>query len=385
MGIKLWALEKLHRMLTTLFEEDEDDNVSSRNARVAAVPVRGMGREANLSQLLQKEKLTGPADRDMTVATQEMVPLRGCYVYVYDMDEKTKPVMIREYAVPTKKEDGKWPQLRSTGTGKCPFIEDPHHAKKSQHAEQQKAQAKMEQARTLAPRTRAASAQETTAGHDEEIPGEENSFVKRLTRASTAGEGTELSKPLDPPKIIPAKRPNPDAMPPMFNSTQARLRMPPRYAGGEPVASGVQPSNITSAIRSNIVSSISSTAAIPGASRAAPSKGVEQLKRKVFERTSAPSVNSVPSSHLNDMRAALNQERGPPPRAAKRKAQESLAGITEEMTGSEKEAAEKRLAILRRRKTIEKDPKPGYCENCREKFNDFDDVSTRLALDICGH
>jgi regulatory subunit for Cdc7p protein kinase len=41
--------------------------------------------------------------------------------------------------------------------------------------------------------------------------------------------------------------------------------------------------------------------------------------------------------------------------------------------GDEERQARK-AAALRRRKTTEKELKPGYCENCREKFNDFDEV-----------
>jgi regulatory subunit for Cdc7p protein kinase len=380
MRMKLWTVDKLQRMLNTLFDEAKDETLfgPARAARTAAVPYRRNGRDADLSQLLQKEKMTGPADRDMTVATQEMIPLRGCYVYVYDMDEKTKPVMIREYAVPSKKEEGKWPQLRSTGNGKCPFLEDPAHAKKLQQQEQENAQpgAELQEA---GPRARAVSAADRTSrglagGEARQALAEDTAFTRNAANASKTNESAGITKPLDPPKLIPAKRRNLDSMPPMFTTAQANMSTITRYAGREPVASGVQPSNITSAIRSQVVSSFSSTAAVPGA-RAATSKEVHQLKRKVLEKTSGPSANSMPSSHLNDVRAAINQDRGPPPRAAKRKAQESLAGITEEMTVSEQEAAEKRLAIIRRKKTVEKDPKPGYCENCRDKFNDCDEVN----------
>lgn len=64
-------------------------------------------------------------------------------------------------------------------------------------------------------------------------------------------------------------------------------------------------------------------------------------------------------------------------RAAKRKAQESLSQ-TQEIAEQERQA--RKAAALRRRKTAEKELKPGYCENCREKFNDFDEV---CDLTIC--
>jgi regulatory subunit for Cdc7p protein kinase len=117
---------------------------------------------------------------------------------------------------------------------------------------------------------------------------------------------------------------------------------------------------------------ISSTAAAP---RAGNSKEVNALKRKVLEKNSVPSANtnSGHSSAMNDVRAMLNQEHVPLMRAAKRKAQETL-GFIHEDEDAERQA--RKAAALRRRKTVEKELKPGYCENCREKFNDFDEVRT---------
>ncbi|KAK5278747.1 Cdc7p-Dbf4p kinase complex regulatory subunit [Cryomyces antarcticus] len=71
---------------------------------------------------------------------------------------------------------------------------------------------------------------------------------------------------------------------------------------------------------------------------------------------------------MNDMRAAINGDRAPPPRAAKRKAQETLGFIHEEEDG---QRPLKRSVIIRKKKVGEKELKPGYCENCRDKFEDF--------------
>ncbi|OCL08873.1 hypothetical protein AOQ84DRAFT_363742 [Glonium stellatum] len=377
MGMKIWSAEKLQRMLNTMFNADTGEqppDVSNTRRHGAALAQLKAGREADLQQMLQNEKVNGPADRDLTVATQEMVQLRGYYIYIHDMDEKTRPVMVREYPKTATKEEGKWPQFRVTGPGKCPFLEDASHLKRVQE-EQQKAKA--EKASTAAPRTRAAAALEAAKDNvsvisEKQVLGENNNLAKRPTSAAGQAGGVQnASKPLDPPKLIPTKRGNPDGMPPLFGSAQASIRALPRFAGGEPVASGIQPSNITSAIRSQM---ISSTAAAPGA-RAGTSKEVHQLKRKVLEKNSAPSANSMPSSYMNDVRAAIN-DCGPPQRAAKRKAQETLANIHEDMTLSEEEKNTRKIIAVRRKKTSEKELKPGYCENCREKFNDFDEHIT---------
>ena len=97
------------------------------------------------------------------------------------------------------------------------------------------------------------------------------------------------------------------------------------------------------------------------------------LRRKVF----TPS-NGVASSYANNVRAAINNERDPPPRAAKRKAQETLGVVREDDAGEDENQV--KANAPKRKKAVEKDPKPGYCENCRDKFDDFDEVSTPSML-----
>ncbi|KAF2020794.1 sporulation-specific protein 6 [Aaosphaeria arxii CBS 175.79] len=359
MGLKIWSAEKLQRMLNTMFNTDTGEQPPDYTSRHGTTTSQAKaGRQADLQKLLQNEKLNGPLDRDYSASAHDMIQLRGYYIYIHDMDELTRPVMIREYSKVAKKEEGKWPQFRLSGHGKCPFVEDPHHARR-QHQEQDDYKTKA--AKAAAPRTRAAAALA------EKRALVENNNIARRPSAGEQDSKQDDAKPLDPPKMVPSK--NTDSMPPMFGSAQANIRAMPRIAGGEPVASGIQPSNITSAIRSQM---ISSTAAAPGA-RAGNSKEVNQLKRKVLEKNSVPSANSCQSSAMNDVRAALNQENAQPVRAAKRKAQDALGFIHEDATPSDEERQTRKAAAVRRRKVSEKELKPGYCENCREKFNDFDE------------
>ncbi|KAI4654273.1 uncharacterized protein J4E78_007318 [Alternaria triticimaculans] len=353
LGMKIWSVEKLQRMVDTMFNKETGEDASTHSTR-QAVATQHKGRPADLQRLLQNEKL----DRDYVMASQDMIPLRGYYVYVHDMDEVTRPVMIREYQK-VEKEKGKWPQFRASGNGKCPFVEDPHFGRRQQEEQE----ARRRQA-AQAPRTRAASAME-----EKNALGENNNLARRPSApaAIVKEEQDGDAKPLDPPKALPPKRCNTaDGPPPMFGSAQASIRAMPRFIAGEPVASGLHQSNITSAIRSQM---ISSTAAAP---RAGNSKEVNQLKRKVLEKNSVPSANtnSGHSSVTNDVRAALSYEHSQPMRAAKRKAQENM-GHTQDDGDEERQA--RKAAALRRRKTAEKELKPGYCENCREKFNDFDE------------
>lgn len=376
LGIKIWALEKLQRMLTTILDADAGE-VAAHDTRSHATASRTATKPANnadLEQLLRNEKVNGPADRDMTAAAPDVSTFRGCYVYIHDMDEKTKPVMVRDYPKPSAKENGKWPQFRLTGPGRCPFVDDPAHAKKLLI---QGAAAKAEQELTAQRKTRAASAQQTVSSR-ETAPNraltERQANLRRSPRKLDS-----MSKPFDPPKGLPEHRQSSvEGIPPLFGSAQQSLRGLPRMVGGEPIASGVQHSNVTSAIRSQYISSAAISSTAPGANyRVGDSKEVSALKRKVLERgANVPSNHSMPSSYMNDMRAAINNDDVPPPRAAKRRAQETLGVVHEhDERGQTQQIAKQSKAAPRKRKPVENDPKPGYCENCRDKFEDFDEVS----------
>ena len=105
------------------------------------------------------------------------------------------------------------------------------------------------------------------------------------------------------------------------------------------------------------------------------------LLHTVLERsnTGSLSVGSMPSSHrMTDLAGHLKNARTPAPqRAAKSKAQEKLGGIQEDDPSEEELAAERAANALPRKRTAKKDPKPGYCENCRDKYDDFDEVRMR--------
>lgn len=362
LGTKIWALEKLHRVLDTIMDTDPGDHAAdSRGAAVNRVSSRNV-RDADLEQLLRHEKVKGPTDRDMTVATHDVITLRGCYIYVHDMDEKTKPVMVRDYSKPQSKDQGKWPQFRLSAPGRCPFIDDPAYAKKMVQQDREA----LEPRDMLQRKTRAGVSSQlvpplvANAGFE--------TALRRSPRKLAQSNMNAMTQPPPPPYPgVSRRQESVEAFAPFYNSAQANMRGPPRMVRGEPVASGVQPSNVTSAIRSQAVSSaaISSTTGLNR--RVGDSREMSMLKRKVL------TSNSIPTSYANDVRAAINDDSAPPPRAAKRKAQETLGVVYENGNGGD---PAQQVPAMKRKKTVEKEPKPGYCENCRDKFDDFDDVST---------
>ncbi|PIB02409.1 Hsk1-interacting molecule 1 [Cercospora beticola] len=354
LGTKIWALEKLHRVLDTILDADPGDAAEQRGT---ATRITGRhARDADLEQLLRHEKVKGPADRDMTVAAQDTITLRGCYLYVHDMDEKTKPVMVRDYSKPQSKEQGKWPQFRLSAPGRCPFVEDLAHARKVAQQDRDAQEARDD----LQRKTRA---NVSLPGFPQQGGGRETALRRSPRKLAQSNMGA-MTQPLPPPyQGAPRQQPPTDGFAPFFNSTQLNARGLPRMVRGEPVASGVQPSNVTSAIRSQAISSaaISSTTGLHR--RVGDSREMSMLKRKVL------GSNSIPTSHANDVRAAINEDAVRPPRAAKRKAQETLGVVYE----TEHNGAEAGAHTAKRKKVVEKEAKPGYCENCRDKFDDFDD------------
>ncbi|KAF2716691.1 hypothetical protein K431DRAFT_323662 [Polychaeton citri CBS 116435] len=360
--IKIWALEKLQRVLKTLTEGDA--NMKATNQRTPADDEATWENTNALQQMIRNEKVLNSVDHDMA-------EFKGYYIYVHDMDEKYKPTMTRDYNRTAQKENGKWPQFRLSALGRCPFVEDPQHVKRIQLEEEV---AKKETVETQR-KTRNATA--ITQDRQPQALAECEPNLRRSPRKQSQDLKLSTAKPLDPPRLPPIRRQSSidiDTPVGLYGSTQVQARGLPRMAGGQPIASGIQPSNVTSAIRSQAISSAAISSTAPTGRRIPDSKEVAALKRRVLERgPSNLSTQSVPSSYMNDMRAVLNQEREPPPRAAKRKAQETLGVVHEDEEMYQDEPCRRAQAKpAKRSKKLEKEPKPGYCENCHDKFDDFD-------------
>lgn len=363
MGMKIWALEKLQRMITTINDNDigGQHDSTSRNKAASGTTAYGRG-ENDLSRVLRQEALNGPSDRD-PLSSMEMIMFKGPFIYIHDMNEKTKPVMVREYSRVARRQDGAWPQFRSAPLGKCPFIDEPPSRKdcdgqrmRQAHKEKKAALQTVEESRTqpsAAPERTVDTKLVTDLSKPQRLHGQQPARKSEVAAKPAFEESRE-------------RKSSESFIPPHFP------RKGPFHTGREPAASGVQPSNVTSAIRSQM---ISSTAAAPGA-KAGLSKEVHGLKRKVLEKGTGSIVpgsmaapqrptngSAAPSNH-NSAKSAVTEKNGHP--------QEGSASHSEgagtkrrrdERRGSEQKKPERR-----------RDPKPGYCENCRDKFDDFEEV-----------
>ena len=367
MGMKIWPTEKLNRVLTTVLD---DASSRTQQARHAVATTRCL--QEDLSQVLRNDKIGSTAERDPSSLLRELIHFKGPFIYIHDIDEKYRPTMIREYQNVPRRSDGDWPQFRSAGIGKCPFVEDPSAMKREAEPDRRhRQQAQVQREEVQIPRTRSV----TTIEAPKMEPPRRVSPRKALKEVRNVSQQPAT---INPGLLSqPAPKEPPLSFPPMPQQQKFEFVRPPlMHMPREPAASGIQRSNLTSAIQSQMISSTAATGI-----KAGTSKEVHELKRKVLERshTGSLSVGSIPSSHrMNDLAGALKNARAPAPqRAAKSKAQEKLGGVQEEDGYADDVPAEKaaHAAPKRKKQPTQKDPKPGYCENCRDKYEDFEEVS----------
>ncbi|KAJ5915782.1 hypothetical protein N7454_010923 [Penicillium verhagenii] len=350
MGMKIWALEKLQRMITTI--NDTEIGIQHDSASRS----KNVGASQDLSRVLRQELLNGPSDRD-PFSSMEMIVFKGPFLYIHDMNEKTKPVMVKEYPRVARRQDGIWPQFRSAPLGKCPFVDEPPSRKEIDRQRIRQVQKEKKPAKTVAepPKTTQTSIQPKLEPKVDADP----TRIEREERESSRKAEIITQPPVEETR---ERKSSESFIPPNFP------RSGPFYIGREPAASGVQPSNVTSAIRSQM---ISSTAAGPGA-RAGLSKEVYGLQRKVLERGTGNIANGTMAApqrpnglaiHLKTHDSHTNPEARITPEQDSH--QQEGAGIKRRRANSRENEQKK---PERRR-----DPKPGYCENCRDKFDDFEE------------
>lgn len=368
MDMKIWATEKLQRMLTTLLNEGQDGPSRGQNVTNRA--------QNDLAQVLKIDKLAAAAEKEHIGMPRELVPFRGPFIYIHDMDEKVKPIMVREYPKVARRTDGEWPQFRSASVGKCPFVEDPQMKKEieQERARQKAAQLQQQKEASEAAQRPLALTVEPAKMEPPRRTSPRKVLRERPNPNIAVTQQANIQAP-PPPERQSSFPPMPEH-PPMEFVKPSQMQLV-----REPSASGINKSAMTSAIQSQMISSAAATGL-----KAGTSKEVNELKRKVLERThtGSLSIGSISSSHqINSLTGGFKNARAPAPqRAAKSRAQEKLGGIQEEVDPyADDQAAERAAhAVVKKKKPTKREPKPGYCENCHEKYDDFEEVSFSLSV-----
>lgn len=356
MNKKIWQYTKLQRVLQVMF--DPDPLGVNGNAPKAD--------DTNLAQLLNKERTNGPSDRDPTVSTKELIYFKGPYIYIYDIEEKQKPIMVREYTKVADKKDGDWPQFRASTDGRCPFVEETPTERKREIEKEKLAREKARQEqreRRLAEEAPELKPPPAPLGKPINAKRPLSEMESSNSRAGPARvpEVLDLAKAANPPNLD-------------FNAFTSRARSA-RLFGGEPVASGMQPSNVTSAIRSQM---ISSATGVLGA-KAGTSKELHGLQRKVLQKSNVASANPTSQDMSSRRLADMSVDTSTYQRSASLGlGSRKLGQIEEDRAKDHKRTLSVPFAAPAKPK--KRDLKPGYCENCQDKFNDFEEVRIYVSV-----
>lgn len=107
--IKVWDYDKVFRFLKNLGVNTDD---------LLAATGDQIDNDNNLYTLLKEEKIYGATERDPNAKRDDLHYLEKNYLFVYDLNQKTRPVAVREWS------DDQYPRLHNTLDGKCPFIAD---------------------------------------------------------------------------------------------------------------------------------------------------------------------------------------------------------------------------------------------------------------------
>ncbi|KAK4127241.1 hypothetical protein N657DRAFT_631100 [Parathielavia appendiculata] len=366
MGKKIWSLEKLIKILEIALDPDRYISAALGLERGTTQSTsKAANEQNNIAQLLEHERVHGPSDRDPTVSTKDLHMFRGPYIYVYDVQERTKPIMVREYVKVDDPKNGDWPQFRISSRGRCPFVIDENYdAAEKENRERDRALAKARSAKAAvgeaappaAPRPRTAEVILKPATGKRTLTQMEDGHNRGMAPVR-ATQSFDRSRVSNPPSIE-------------FQNAFISHSKAGRLLAGEPVASGLQPSNVTSAIRSQMISS--TTGGVLGA-KAGTSKEIHGLQRKVvLQKASTPAVSQdLSSRRLADMSHDSNTF----VRSASVSmvAQRKLDILEEEETLRQREKLRRTASVPVAQPKTKRDPKPGYCENCQDKFADFEE------------
>lgn len=111
-GIKIWTFDKFHSVIKGLIGE--------------AGSATDDKQQLNLSQMLEKEKLQGTVERDPLAARNDYhyFSRSSIFLLIEDSTAEHRPIMLQEWEKPapgTASDDVPWPMLHGELEGRCPF------------------------------------------------------------------------------------------------------------------------------------------------------------------------------------------------------------------------------------------------------------------------
>lgn len=362
--IKVWDYDKVFRFLKNLgvnvgsHASTSATSTSATDAASVAAAADAKSKKDNLYTLLKEEKIYGTTDRDPSAKRDDLHYLEKNYLFVYDLTQKVRPIAVREWS-----DDG-YPILNLSLDGKCPFIFEPLESHKSERKRMRRLQkyeatkdyrALLKQAtndimnnakhggpaNTIDTETANVSTDRDTyvesqlehvaeAAIEEDIVGQvmeaEDDDTVSTENDDGAIEEDIFKQPHVSPNNVATFAPPPLAR--YLSCVQpANAKFQDVAASGYNGASG--------ALNFSMDSNLNSAAQ---AAQAAQGNGL------------GPMVSQVPSRNLNNLKKRITMKR-------------QKSQVAYENTHMLAKAAAKE----------EKELNPGYCENCRVKYDHFDD------------
>ncbi|KAG7664905.1 DBF4 [[Candida] subhashii] len=124
--IKVWNYDKVFRFLENLginiSTGIDEYAINTQNILPASLTTDSTNNKKskdNLHNLLKDEKIFGSTDRDPNAKRDDLHYFGKNYLYVYDLSQKVRPIAIREW------NDDSYTTLNMTLDGRCPFVSDP--------------------------------------------------------------------------------------------------------------------------------------------------------------------------------------------------------------------------------------------------------------------
>ncbi|KAH3680692.1 hypothetical protein WICPIJ_008156 [Wickerhamomyces pijperi] len=321
-SVKIWDYVKATRFLAHLgvldFQEQED---------------------ASLNDLIQKEKIHGPADRDPNAKKSDFHYFKYPYFLVYDARQVIKPVAVREWKT-TERDPKPWPHAHRSTCGHSLFQED----STSSHSDGKKERRRL--------RFEA-----------------NKSYREQLREVYERRSSSRYNSSSQPPTSSPrpsSKAHSSDAH--VNDLEEERYQEPPEETQQQEIETQVTPEIEHCFQTPALPPHLDNGLKLPRQDTIIASNqyaGDGLLQASGFNASNAVSQQAADFQSKNGLAPSMTSNPS--------KAVHSLQRQVLEDNTKKKQSSSKKLSSKSKAKEEKKEKVPGYCENCKVGFDDFDE------------